>query len=420
MKNLAPFTQNQLDYFRKSEVHWLNIAEGAKRSGKDVLTRTIFCRQLLFHPDRLHLVAGVSSGVAGGVILEGNGHGVKDFFTLPNGRKLWRRGNYENKSCLYVDTPSGEKVLIVAGGGNARSKDFIQGLSFGMVYITEANLCDEGFVRDTVARVGASRNPKVFHTLNPLHESHWYYQDFLQHYAGECNWAHFTPVDNGGLTDKQLRDFVASIPKGTVWYARDILGQRRQAEGLVYDRFSRDEHVVEAIGRHYTKYIISCDYGTRNAMVFLLWGLCNGVWHCIKEYVYSGRTEVAQKNSEMYRADLADFAAGLPISRIIIDPSAADFRIAISPQYVTQLADNDVARGIRAVADALHLGLIKINDCCKHVITGFERYVWDEKRQGEVPLKDQDDEMDALRYFVYTAGITRRGALRAPVGYEVI
>jgi len=417
MQLRAPYTPNQIAYFERARHSWLNVAEGAKRSGKDVLTTDIFCSMLEVHPNTLHLVGGVSSGAAGGIILEGDGLGIKAHFTAPCGTPRWRKGKYENKNCLFVKTLDGrEKVLIIAGGKTATSKDFFQGLGFGMAWITEAPLCHISFNKEVIARVGASKDPKVFHTLNPEPPNHEYYEDFLNHYVEQqnknpnygYNWGHFTPIDNLGLTEKQLRAFVASVPRNTVWYDRDIKGIRAAAENRIFPNFDCKLHVVKSESRPYKRFMGSVDFGSTNRFVFQLWGQCyDGIWYCIKEYCHDAKATRVDKSSEEYIADIIRFIGDTKVDGIIIDPSAKDFRVSLSKKgYATHLGNNEVAEGIRTVADALHLGIIKFNDCCKETIKSIENYMWDSKYNGAwIPLKLNDHEADATRYFCNTPNV---------------
>ena len=81
------------------------------------------------------------------------------------------------------------------------------------------------------------------------------------------------------------------------------------AEGIIYDMFEKEKHVrnIQAIrpklidGNRY----VSCDYGTQNATVFLLWNKgVDGAWYCIREYYYSGRDHGKQKTDSEYADDL--------------------------------------------------------------------------------------------------------------------
>ena len=73
-----------------------------------------------------------------------------------------------------------------------------------------------------------------------------------------------------------------------VFFKRYIMGLWAAAEGIIYDMFDENKHVQDikdfyqllVNGNRY----VSCDYGTQNATVFLLWNKgTNGKWYCIRE-----------------------------------------------------------------------------------------------------------------------------------------
>ena len=65
-------------------------------------------------------------------------------------------------------------------------------------------------------------------------------------------------------------------------------------------------------------------------------------------------------------------------------------------------AKNNVADGIRQVADALREGTIKIAEECRDTIREFALYRWDDNAVKDVPIKENDHAMDDIRYFVAT------------------
>lgn len=240
----APFTQNQVDYFRRSLHSWFNVAEGGKRGGKNVLQVLAFCTALQTHPNRLHLIAGVSQANARLNIVDCDGYGIANFF---EGR--CREGKYKEKPAIYVQTPTGEKIILVSGGGKDGDYKYIKGNTYGMAYITEANECHPSFVQEVETRTMSSADRKIFHDLNPKDEHHWYYTDILAHHEAMqardpeygYNYGHFTIADNLSISDDKLRTILRSYKKGTVWYRRDIRGERCAAEGLVYPYFADNE-----------------------------------------------------------------------------------------------------------------------------------------------------------------------------------
>lgn len=415
MNKLAPFTYRQLEYLHRAQNSWLNVAEGGKRGGKNVLQTLAFCIALETHPNRLHLIAGVSITTAKLNIIDCDGYGLMNYF---EGR--CREGKYKERSCLYINTATGEKIVLVSGGGKKGDERLIKGNTYGMAYVTEANECAIEFLREVFDRTLSSDDRKIFHDLNPKAKGHWYYTDILQTHEDnqkrDCdygyNYGHFTIADNLSVSDKKLKVVLSTYDKRDVWYKRDILGLRIQAEGLVYSMFNELLHVIPASKMPhnkkqkvapYEKYYISVDYGTMNPCVFLLWGLRGGVYYLIDEYYYNGRKDTPRTDEEHYKA-LEALAGKLKITKIIIDPSAASFITLIQrkKKFSVVGADNVVIDGIRDCGTALQLGLIKISSDCKDTIKEYGLYVWDDTKTEDVPIKENDHAMDAMRYFVRT------------------
>ena len=52
----SPFDEKQAEYIQKCQNSWLNVAEGGKRGGKNVINVLAFCIALENHPDKLHML----------------------------------------------------------------------------------------------------------------------------------------------------------------------------------------------------------------------------------------------------------------------------------------------------------------------------------------------------------------------------
>lgn len=174
----APFSQNQKDYFDRTFTHWLNVAEGGKRGGKNVVNTLAFCTRLERHQSRIHLIAGVSTATAKINVLDCDGFGMKNFF---EGR--CREGEYKKRDCLYIQTPVGEKIVLISGGGKSGDEKLIKGNTYGMAYVTEANECTADFIQEVFDRTLTSPERAVFHDLNPKGDGHWYYKTVLDFHA---------------------------------------------------------------------------------------------------------------------------------------------------------------------------------------------------------------------------------------------
>lgn len=410
----APFSENQMRFFWNCFDHWFNVAEGGKRGGKNVLITMAYCTILEKHPSRIHLIAGVSTATARLNILDCDGFGLKNYF---EGR--CREGTYQNRDCLYIQTATGEKVVLVSGGGKAGDEKLIKGNTYGTAYITEVNECSEAFIQEVFDHTLSSPDRKVFHDLNPKAEGHWYYKTILDFHEAKqrenpdygLNYGHFTIADNMSISDDRLRAVLATYDRKSIWYARDILGQRRAAEGLIYDMFDRGRNVFklgeEPIGlRSVAVRWIGVDYGTRNDTVLLeAYDDGNILW-ITREYRWTSRRERKQKTDEEYADDFMAFM-GESYCATIIDPSAASFIEALRRRgvYVME-ADNDVLNGIRRVSTLMSRCLLKICSDCKGTIDELESYHWDDKAALvgiEKPIKEDDHGCDVVRYLCNTA-----------------
>lgn len=243
MNKPAPLSKRQYDYFLRSFDSWFNVAEGGKRGGKNVLATLIFCTMLETHKNKVHLVAGVSSATAKLNILDCDGYGLLNYF---EGR--CREGKYKDRDCVYVQTKTGEKIVLVSGGGKDGAEKLIKGNTYGMAYVTEANECHPKFLKEVFDRTLSSTDRKIFHDLNPKEEEHWYYTDILKFHEEQqeknpkygYNYGHFTLVDNMSLSDEKIRTILNTYQKDSVWYKRDIRGDRAVAEGIIFRKFAEN------------------------------------------------------------------------------------------------------------------------------------------------------------------------------------
>jgi PBSX family phage terminase large subunit len=294
------------------------------------------------------------------------------------------------------------------GGKDERSQDLIQGITLAGMFFDEVALMPQSFVNQATARCSVD-GAKLWFNCNPAGPYHWFKLDWLDKLDDKrALHLHFTMDDNPSLSERVKERYLRMY--SGIFFKRYILGLWVMAEGVIYDMFDSTpggKHIVPTVDRPYTEYYISVDYGTKNPTTFGLWGKYDAKWYKVKEYHYDGRANGRQKTDEEYCDDLEAFAGDLYIHAVVIDPSAASFIAAIDKRgrFYVEPANNDVVNGIRNVATALQRELIAYNDCCTETFREFSSYIWDEKaaKRGEdKPLKENDHQMDADRYFVHT------------------
>lgn len=302
-----------------------------------------------------------------------------------------------------------ENYFYIFGGKDERSQDLIQGITLAGVFFDEVALMPESFVNQATGRCSVDGS-KYWFNCNPDGPYHWFKANWIdKRKEKRLLYLHFTMDDNLSLSEK-VKERYRNMYTG-VFFKRYILGLWCMAEGIIYDMFSSEKYVrplkeIEPILVKGNRYI-SCDYGTQNATVFLLWNKgTDGVWYCIREYYYSGRDKGRQKTDAEFADDFIKWIGDTKFRAMIVDPAAASFIAELRKRGVKVLkAKNDVLDGIRMVATRLNQNRLGFAEECENTIKEFGSYIWDEKaaeRGEDKPVKFADHCMDAVRYFVFT------------------
>lgn len=400
-----PFSKKQL----KVLTWWLNkspvydkdgiIADGAIRSGKTLSMSLSYVLWAMssFNQQNFGMCGKTIGSFRRNVLfwlklmLKARGYKVKD---------------HRADNLVEITKGNVTNYFYIFGGKDERSQDLIQGITLAGCFFDEVALMPESFVNQATGRCSVDGS-KFWFNCNPDGPYHWFKVNWIDK-CEEKNilYLHFTMDDNLSLTEK-IKNRYKSMYSG-VFYKRYILGLWTVAEGIIYDMFDTTKHVVSKITEALTPTAyVSCDYGTQNATVFLLWEKGQGdKWYCTKEYYYSGRDETRQKTDVEYADDLIKFLDGKHVKAVIVDPSAASFIAELKKRGIhVKKAKNDVENGIRVVGNLLNMGKIFFSDKCENTIVEFSSYIWDIKaaeRGEDKPIKQHDHAMDAVRYFCYT------------------
>lgn len=302
---------------------------------------------------------------------------------------------------LILRLGQNENVFYLFGGKDEGSASLIQGMTLWGVLFDEAALMPRSFIEQALARCSVEGSVFWFN-CNPQYPQHWFYREWIQK-CREKNalYIHFKMEDNPSLP-KQIIQRYEKMYSGA-FYERFVLGKWSAVYGAVYPFL--DSTWYCAVPREgFSKFAVSCDYGTVNPASFGLWGLRGNVWYRIDEYYFDSRKEGRQKTDEEHYASLLNLAGGRKIDAVAVDPSAASFieLIRRKGKFRVLPAENSVLDGIRKVSSALKEGKIRICRNCKDSIREFSLYRWDTKEGADCPVKEQDHAMDDIRYFVAT------------------
>lgn len=439
--HFSPFSRKQKQvltwWCKDSPVHDKDgiIADGALRSGKTVSMSLSFAMWAMstFNGQNFAMCGKTIGSFRRNVLfwlklmLKSRGYSVID--RRADNLIIIRKGDTEN-------------YFYIFGGKDERSQDLIQGITLAGVFFDEVALMPESFVNQATGRCSVEGS-KFWFNCNPDGPYHWFKVNWIDKSTGylgkerveqirkkaaeegkdpglkEILYLHFTMDDNLSLSE-EIKARYRSMYIG-VFFKRYILGLWAAAEGVIYDMFDPEKHVknikeffqILVNGNRY----VSCDYGTQNATVFLLWNKgIDGKWYCIREYYYSGRDKGKQKTDAEYADDLKKWLDGTRIKAMIVDPSAASFIAELRKRgYKVIKANNDVLDGIRLVGMLLNLEMLIFSSSCTETIKEFASYIWDEKaaEHGEdKPVKQHDHGCDAVRYFVSTVLSSKVARLR--------
>lgn len=420
---LAPFTESQANYIKNSANCWLNVLEGGKRGGKNVTNVMAWCAALEYHENKLHLAAGVSVATTKLNIIDCDGFGLLWYFY---GR--YREGKYKDRDCVYIKTKLGEKIVLISGGGKDGNEKLIKGNTYGTAILTEVNECHINFIREVSDRTLSSTDRKLFYDFNPKQPTHWFYKDVLEFHERQqrqdktygLNYAHLTIADNYSIGDDKLREILKSYDKSTVWYRRDIKGERAAAEGLIFPQFANnpDRWLFDKPANDYLKLYIGVDFGGSKAKtVFVLSGIRNGAngpeihildAHAIKD---SGLGVDADQIAGEYKAFLAKTVQRYGKAPEMTFTDHLDFlRLqmykAVDKQQRVVFADKSIALAewCQLLNALFNLDMLKISKDCGLVIEMFKGLLYDEKADDDRPLDDNTtcdvDTYDAMRYSI--------------------
>ena len=400
-KKLSPKQKTVFKWCYKDDYKAI-ICDGAVRSGKTICMITSFILWAMRRFD------GATFGICGKTVRSAERNIIMPLQSIVDITHYFKVNYTRSVNLLTIEGMGKKNYFYVFGGKDESSYMLIQGITLSGVFFDEVALMPRSFVEQAVTRTLSVEQAKLWFNCNPDNQFHWFYTEWIQK-ADEKNalHLHFLMSDNPILSLAQLES--AEKQFTGVFHDRYIKGLWVLAEGVIYDMFSKQKHVLSELPKiddNNAKYI-SVDYGTLNPTAFLLWEKAkDGRWICTKEYYYDGRLKGVQKTDEEYAEDMIEFIGDKKIRLIIVDPSAASFIACLRRKGLpVGKADNDVLEGIRFTSSLLEGEKIAFMNCCTNAISEFSAYVWDEKaaKHGEdKPIKEHDHAMDAVRYFCNT------------------
>lgn len=396
----------------------INIAEGAVRTGKTIVTLLRWAEHVADAPK-------LGRPIVTGKTAQTIGRNV--FSVLMDravvGPTIARAIDYRTGAASA--TMFGRTVEVI-GANDAKAEPKVRGVTGCSGYADEITTLPEEFWNQFTARMSVP-GAQIFGATNPDSPAHWLRTKWLHGNPSVKTW-HFQLEDNPFLPADYIR-FLKRSYQG-LWYKRFILGEWVAAEGAVYDMFDENRHIIPAhrIPPIERWLALAIDYGTSNPFHAILIGIgTDRRLYAVAEYRYDARAKHRQHTDTEHSTALRAWLGNIPLpgtsttapirpQYVIVDPSAASFRVQLHQDHVTNYpADNDVLDGIRTVATLLALDELAISDACPELIRELYGYSWDPKQQEkglDQPLKINDHGVDALRYGLHTTRAVWRNLIQ--------
>jgi hypothetical protein len=315
------------------------------------------------------------------------------------------------------------RVVHIIGANDAKAESKIRGFTVAGALVDELTVLPREFFAQLLGRMSVD-GARLFATTNPDAPRHWLKVDYLNRIGELVDWyvEHFTMRDNPGLSS----EYIESLERehSGVWRQRFIEGLWVSAEGAVYPEFDVDKHAISraSLPTIDEVLIVGLDYGTTHRTRGYLLGRGQRLVSDIDGVTVSRPAlfvldEFAPDTATVgqHVSMLQNWLADQPVESwrrptwIAVDPAAAVVRQELFDRGQTNTirAHNSVLAGIQTISSLLaNDRLFIVRESCPHLINSLPGYRWDSAAaaKGETrPIKQDDDEADALRYAIFTS-----------------
>lgn len=369
------------------------INHGAKRSGKTVIDNDLFLMELIrvrkladeqHVKEPMYILAGYSSKTIQNNILQelSNKYGFEFQFDKHNSFRLF--------GVKIVQTFHGSILGLGA----------IRGMTSYGAYVNEASLANQEVfeeIKDRCSEPGS----RIICDTNPDNPQHWLKKDYIDNKdpEAEVESFHFTIDDNTFLDPDYVKQQKAGTPSG-MFYDRSILGLWVSGEGAVYADFDERTMLRDHIDT------------PPNATIYcgVDWGYEHKGSIVVCADDQQGNTYLLEDITFQYKE--IDFWVDIAksIQKRYHNPRMPFFADSARPEHVARFvredincynANKSILSGIEEVSMPIKTGHFFVSkDNCKGFLSEIYEYIWDEKTG--LPVKENDDVMDALRYAIYS------------------
>lgn len=239
--------------------------------------------------------------------------------------------------------------------------------------------------------------------------NHFYDLYNLEHRDSDYKSFHYTTYDNEHVPFDEVEKAKKELTEDR--FAQEYMADFRKTQGLVYKEFDRSRHIYTDTIFNPVEVLVGIDWGWTNpAVVLKVVKDTDNNFYITEEWYKTERTT----------AEIIEIAKSFKGNRYYPDPAEPDrIEEARRAKLNVREVSKDIEAGISAVQELFKSNRIFIHSSCLNLISELETYSYPdkkpEKNEAELPIKENDHAMDAMRYVLYMQVGTRIG--NAPVYY---
>lgn len=301
----------------------------------------------------------------------------------------------ESRLELEVLNKDGERVTILLRGWEAI--ETLRGQHFKFIVLDEVASMRNFWVgwNEVLSPTLIDRKGGALFISTPKGFNHFYDLFNMQEKDKDYKSFQFTSYDNPHIPVEELEREKNSKPEDT--FAQEYLADFRKTQGLVYKDFNRTDHVYTEAHINPVMRLVPIDWGYTNPTAIYLIQKDNDAHYWISnEFYKTGKTT----------QEIIEHASSLRGNKYYPDPAEPDRleemrRAGLNVQEVSK----EIEAGISAVQELLKTKRLHIHSSCVNLINEFETYRYPDKKpdmnEKEVPIKEHDHALDAIRYALY-------------------
>lgn len=369
------------------------VNHGAVRSGKTIADNDIFLHEL-----RKAKAKADIDGKLPMYILSGHSLGALKKNVI---------AEIESKYGLTIrlDEHNTFKMLGVRvccfGHGNSDSYKSMVGMEAYGAYHNEMTTAHKAFIDEAQKR--CSGRLRIIGDTNPDHPEHYVKKDYIDRADGKTIVEYSWKLTDNPFLDSEYVDGIKKLTPSGMFYERKVNGLWVTGDGVVYQDFDLNKHYLQKGPTNIKNYFAGVDWGYEHMGVIQLW--CETT-----DGAYVMLREIAAQHQEIdYWVDIAKMIQSE------IGVKCPFFCDSARPEHVSRF----IREGIRATYARKEV-MIGIETVAKHIKTDklfivepnahnfkseIYSYSWD-KKTG-MPVKQNDNSMDTMRYAIYSHIATR-------------